>query len=108
MLKQVLGLDLGETRKKKRYVSIKDVRTDRYSFNQFIERKSLLDQIYSDSSISQSSFKGIMRMVMFVTSIYVINNYVVRSQIRCHFMVNQLIYKAKVLFARGVHCLRQT
>lgn len=56
---------------------MKDVRKARYSYNEFVERKSLLDQIYIDSSISKSPFKGIMRCSMIFAFLFVINNLLV-------------------------------
>eukprot|EP00347_Sterkiella_histriomuscorum_P012811 403367139 len=68
----------------------KDVRADRYSLNQYVERKSMLDLIYEDSSIAQSSFKGIVRLVLLVTFIYVVNNYTLKF-----YMNHELISQAK-------------
>ena len=61
-------------RKKKKILALRDVRKSRYSYNEFVERKSLLDQIYLDSSISKSPFKGILRVAMIVAFIYVLSN----------------------------------
>lgn len=62
-------------RKKKRTNDLKDVRTGgRFAKNEFIERRSLLDQFYLDSSISQSPFKGLIRIAFFACFIYIVNN----------------------------------
>ena len=56
---------------------MKDVRKSRYAYNEFVERKSLLDQIYSDSSISKSPFKGVLKVSMIIAFIFVFNTVVV-------------------------------
>ncbi len=69
-------------RKKKKILAIRDVRKSRYSYNEFVERKSLLDQIYLDSSISKSPFKGILRCAMILAFVYVISNLIMRVLIQ--------------------------
>ena len=54
------------------------VRKDRFAYNEYIERKSILDQIYTDSSISQSPFRGILRLLLIIGFMFVLNNIVVR------------------------------
>ena len=62
--------------KKKRTHSIEitNVRADRFAYNQYVERKSVLDQIYDDSLISRSPFKGILRLVLLTAFTYSLNN----------------------------------
>jgi len=55
-----------------------NVRADRFSYNQYIERKSLLDQVYEDSMISRSPFKGILRLVLMTALVYSLNNFLSR------------------------------
>ncbi|CDW86947.1 mboat-domain-containing protein [Stylonychia lemnae] len=62
------------TRKKKKTLSLKDVRKSRYAYNDFVPRPSLLDQVYTDSSISQSPFKGMMRLSLIIAFIFVVNS----------------------------------
>ena len=62
------------SRKKKRTSAIRDVRKDRYGYNDYVSRKSLLDQMYGDSEISQSPFKGILRLGLFVVFAFTLNN----------------------------------
>ena len=39
-------------RKKKKTIANKDIRKQRFAYNEYVERKSILDQVYSDSLIS--------------------------------------------------------
>ena len=41
-----------ETRKKKKTNANKDIRKERFSYNEYVERRSILDPIYGDSLIS--------------------------------------------------------
>lgn len=50
------------------------MRLKRYGYNEFVARPSLLDQVYHDSSISQSPFKGVMKMSAMIAFIFVINS----------------------------------
>ena len=67
-------------RKKKKGIEVKDFRDEsskyggRFSKNDFVERKSILDQINTDSGINQSPFRGILRMTLLLALIYVINS----------------------------------
>jgi len=53
-MKKYIGEEVEKVtvRKKKKTLSLKDVRRSRYGYNEFVPRPSLLDQVYSDSSIS--------------------------------------------------------
>ena len=67
-------------RKKKKGNELKDFRAEagkyggRFSKNDFVERKSILDQINTDSGINQSPFRGILRMTFLLALIYVLNS----------------------------------
>lgn len=45
---------------------MKDVRKQRFAKNEFVARKSLLDQTFQDSSIGQSPFKGLFRLALYI------------------------------------------
>ena len=63
-----------QVRKKKKTTANRDIRRGgRFAYNEFVERKSLLDQVYQDSSIYQSPFKGVMRISLFIAFIFVFN-----------------------------------
>jgi hypothetical protein len=66
-------------RKKKKTIHIKDVRKARFAYNEYVERPSILDQLYSDSLISQSPFRGLFRFILIIGFIYVLNHTLV-----CH------------------------
>ena len=74
---------------------MKDVRKSRYAYNEFVERKSLLDQIYSDSSISKSPFKGVLKVSMIIAFIFVFNTVVVNMNHLAN--ENSLEYTRKAL-----------
>ena len=42
--------------------------------NDFVERKSLLDQLDDDTAISRSPFRGILRMALLMGLIYALNS----------------------------------
>jgi hypothetical protein len=71
-------LDENSARKKKRTLDNRDVRSNRFAYNEYVERKSILDQVYNDSSISKSPFKGLLRFLMIIGFIWVLNHTVVR------------------------------
>jgi len=63
------------------------VRPDRFAYNQYVERKSVLDQIYDDSLISRSPFKGILRLVLLAAFTYSLNNILLR-----HYQKGKLLF----------------
>ena len=80
-LKQFQNLSNGPStkRRKKKGIEMKDKRLGKFVKNDFVERKSLLDQINDDSGINKSPFKGILRLTMLVGLIYVLNS-ILRDQ----------------------------
>jgi hypothetical protein len=68
-------------------IEIKNVRHDRFAYNQYVERKSVLDQIYDDSLISRSPFKGILRLVLLAAFTYSLNNILLR-----HYQKGKLLF----------------
>ena len=68
------SMDEHSARKQKKTVDNRDVRADRFAYNEYVERKSILDQVYSDSSISRSPFRGLLRFILIVGFIWVINH----------------------------------
>ena len=80
-LKQFQNLSNGPNikRRKKKGIEMKDKRLGKFVKNDFVERKSLLDQINDDSGINKSPFKGILRLTMLVGLIYVLNS-ILRDQ----------------------------
>eukprot|EP00347_Sterkiella_histriomuscorum_P001500 403371796 len=87
--KTVLVPEISKVRKKKKILGLKDIRKTRYGYNEFVARPSLLDQIYQDSSISQSPFKGVMRCSLFIAFIYVVNAIAYRLQIKAEFILDK-------------------
>ena len=79
-MKKYVGASVEDTsgRKKKKTMANKDIRKDRYGYNEYIERCSILDQIPEDSPICQSPFKGILRLLLIVCFIYILNASFVR------------------------------
>jgi len=67
-------MDENSARKKKKTVDNRDIRADRFAYNEYVERKSILDQVYSDSSISRSPFRGLLRFILIIGFIWVINH----------------------------------
>ena len=61
-------------RKKKRTSAIRDVRKERFAYNDYVERRSLLDHLSPDSELSMSPFKGILRLILLVAFVFVLNN----------------------------------
>jgi hypothetical protein len=58
------------------------VRSSRFSYNQYIARSSILDQVNEkDSPISRSPFKGLLRLCMITAFMYCLNNFLVRFSI---------------------------
>ena len=80
-LKQFQNVSNGPSlkRRKKKGIEMKDKRLGKFVKNDFVERKSLLDQINDDSGINKSPFKGILRLTMLVVLIYVLNS-ILRDQ----------------------------
>ncbi len=68
-------------RKKKKTLANKDIRTGRFAHNQYVDRRSILDQVYSDSLISQSPFRGLLRFILIIGVLYVINHTLVSTDI---------------------------
>ncbi len=68
-------------RKKKKTLANKDIRTGRFAHNQYVDRRSILDQVYSDSLISQSPFRGLLRFILIIGVLYVINHTLVSTNI---------------------------
>ena len=62
------------SRKKKKTQANKDIRKERFSYNQYVERRSILDPVYEDSLISQSPFRGLLKFLMIISVIYVLNH----------------------------------
>ena len=68
-------------------IDIINSRPDRFAYNQYVERKSVLDQIYDDSLISRSPFKGILRLVLLAAFTYSLNNILLR-----HYQKGKLLF----------------
>jgi len=65
-------------RKKKKGIEIKDLRNKegkygKFAKNEFLKRSSLLDTFSDDSAINKSPLKGIYRMILLFSVIYVCN-----------------------------------
>ena len=71
-----------EQRKKKKSVELSDKRSKtgkygtRFQKNDYVKRVSLLEYGSSDSYIQKSPFRGIIRLVLIVLSIYILNHIV--------------------------------
>ena len=70
-----------DKRKKHKNINYRDSRVERYAYNDYVARKSLLDQIYLDSELSKSPFKGILRLTLLLGFVYSLNNTFVISPI---------------------------
>lgn len=68
---------LEKSRKKKLHLGLKNVRGNRFAYNQYVERPSILDQVLGDSLIAKSPFKGLLRMVLVITFLSCLNNFLV-------------------------------
>ena len=59
-------IDLGDQKSKSE-------RFGKFVKNDFVERKSLLDEVNDDSAMSKSPFRGILRLVLIVGLVYALN-----------------------------------
>lgn len=66
-------------RKKKKTNANRDIRKERFSYNQYVERRSILDTVYNDSLIAKSPFRGMLRFIFIIGILYVLNHLIVRS-----------------------------
>lgn len=79
--------DKKKHRKKKHSKDIGTVRGLRFGYNQYVDRKSIFDQVSDDSLISQSPFKGILRLVLVATFAFAMNNFLVKITYFCNLCV---------------------
>lgn len=77
-------------RRKKMQLGLKNVRSDRFAYNQYVDRKSILDQACEDSMISQSPFKGLLRLLLMITFMMCLNSFLVRTFVISQFSVSSL------------------
>lgn len=66
------------SRKKKKTNANRDIRKERFSYNQYVERRSILDTVYNDSLIAKSPFRGLLRFIFIIGILYVLNHLTVK------------------------------
>ena len=73
-IKKYFGEETPGNRKKKKTEANKDIRKERFAYNEYVERRSILDHVYGDSLIATSPFRGLLRFILIIAIIYVINH----------------------------------
>lgn len=106
---QIATFNKEVTRKKKKIIDFKDLRKGgKFSDNEFIPRKSILDQFQLDSSISHSPFKGLLRCALLMCLVYMLNNVAVRIFFPSNSIQLRYVTEGKIISTNEFnHCLGQ-